>query len=258
MKYAIGYIRVSSEKQVKEGQGLEIQKKSIIKYCKENNIELINIFADEGISGAESLDKREGLAEAIEKIKYYSKTSKPINFLVAQKLDRVARDTMLLGYLEFELTRMKCSIISSEQKFEDTPNGRLMKDIIIAFASFEKKMINMRTISGRKNKINKRLHTSGNIPIGYISDGENIIVNEEEREIIKFIFHERIIGNSYRTISNNVKSKFDLTIPYNSIKYIIENTIYIGKYRQENTYISVPNIISQASFYRANKIGKNN
>ncbi|WP_366143846.1 recombinase family protein, partial [Fusobacterium sp.] len=41
MKYAIGYIRVSSERQVKEGQGLEIQRKSIIKYCKENNIELI-------------------------------------------------------------------------------------------------------------------------------------------------------------------------------------------------------------------------
>ena len=113
MKYAVGYIRVSSERQVKEGQGLEIQEKSIRKYCKENNIELINIFSDEGISGAESLDKREGLAQAIEQIKSLSKTNKPVDYLIAQKLDRVARNTMLLGYLEFELTRVKCSIISS-------------------------------------------------------------------------------------------------------------------------------------------------
>lgn len=256
MKYAIGYIRVSSERQVKEGQGLEIQRKSIIKYCKENNIELINIFSDEGISGAESLEKREGLKDAIEKIKSYSKTDTPIDFLLAQKLDRVARNTMLLGYLEFELRRINCSIISSEQKFEDTPNGGLMKDIIVAFASFEKKMINMRTISGRKNKISKKLHTSGNIPIGYMSDGKNIVVNEEERALIQFIFHERIKGQSYRNISNNVKIKFERKIPYNSIKYIIENTIYMGKFRQENTYINVPSIISNSSFYRANKIGK--
>ena len=196
MKYAVGYIRVSSERQVKEGQGLEIQEKSIRKYCKENNIELINIFSDEGISGAESLDKREGLAQAIEQIKSLSKTNKPVDYLIAQKLDRVARNTMLLGYLEFELTRVKCSIISSEQKFEDTPNGGLMKDIIVAFASFEKKMINMRTNSGKKNKLSKKLHTSGNIPIGYKSDGENIVINEDERPIIQFIFHERITGQS--------------------------------------------------------------
>ncbi|MCF2625935.1 recombinase family protein [Fusobacterium perfoetens] len=256
MKYAVGYIRVSSERQVKEGQGLEIQEKSIRKYCKENNIELINIFSDEGISGAESLDKREGLAQAIEQIKSLSKTNKPVDYLIAQKLDRVARNTMLLGYLEFELTRVKCSIISSEQKFEDTPNGGLMKDIIVAFASFEKKMINMRTNSGKKNKLSKKLHTSGNIPIGYKSDGENIVINEDERPIIQFIFHERITGQSYRSISNDLKKIFNIALSYSSIKYILENTIYMGKFRQENTYIDVPNIISTSSFYRARKIGK--
>ena len=257
MKYAIGYIRVSSERQVKEGQGLEIQEKSIIKYCKENNIELINIFADEGISGAENLEKREGLAEALEQIKFYSKTDRPIDFLVAQKLDRIARNTMLLGYLEFELTRVNCSILSSEQKFEDTPNGGLMKDIIVAFASFEKKMINMRTNSGKRNKLSKKLHTSGNVPVGYISDGENLTINENERSMIQFIFHERIMGQSYRTIANDVKYIFGVDFPHTSIKYIIENEIYMGKFRQENEHIDVPNIISRASFYRANKVGKN-
>lgn len=256
MKYAVGYIRVSSERQVKEGQGLEIQKKSIIKFCKENNIELLDIFADEGISGAENLEKRTGLAEALEEIKFFSKTNKPVSYLVAQKLDRVARNTMLLGYLEFELTRFNCSILASDQKFEDTPNGGLMKDIIVAFASFEKKMINMRTSSGKKNKFSKQLHTSGNVPIGYTSNGDTLEINEKEKPMIQFIFHQRIIGESYRSIANDVKLLYGYDFPHTTIKYIIENKVYIGKFRQEKKYIQVPPIVSIASFYRANKISK--
>ena len=61
MKNAVGYIRVSSEKQVKEGGGLEIQKKAIIEFCEKNQIRLLEIFSDEGISGAENLEKRDGL-----------------------------------------------------------------------------------------------------------------------------------------------------------------------------------------------------
>lgn len=48
MKKAIGYIRVSSEKQVKEGQGLEIQEKVIRNFCKNNDIQLLEIFSDVG------------------------------------------------------------------------------------------------------------------------------------------------------------------------------------------------------------------
>lgn len=57
MKRAIGYVRVSSERQVKEGNGLEIQKNAIIDFCSKNDIQLLDIFCDEGISGAEDIEK---------------------------------------------------------------------------------------------------------------------------------------------------------------------------------------------------------
>ena len=63
MKKAIGYVRVSSDKQVKEGGGLEVQKKAIIQFCEKQDIKLLDIFSDEGISGAEDIEKREGLAQ---------------------------------------------------------------------------------------------------------------------------------------------------------------------------------------------------
>ena len=49
---SVGYIRVSSPKQAKEGESLDTQKADIKKYCKKKGWDLIKIYADEGISGA--------------------------------------------------------------------------------------------------------------------------------------------------------------------------------------------------------------
>ncbi|MGL6114688.1 recombinase family protein [Cetobacterium sp. SF1] len=247
---AIGYIRVSSEKQVKEGQGLEVQKKSLLSYSLDNNIKLCKIFSDEGISGAEDLTKRKGLAEAINYIKENN-----INFLIIQKLDRLARDTMLLGYLEFELKKIKCQILATDQEFNKDPMGTLMKDIIVAFASFEKQMINLRTSSGKKNKVEKKLFTGGKVPFGYnLINSSFIEINKELQPIVKYIFSKRAKGLSLRKISNLIKDSFDFHLPFSSIGYIVKNPAYMGKYRQEkNIIIDIPPIISKSMFYKVNK-----
>jgi DNA invertase Pin-like site-specific DNA recombinase len=41
---AIGYIRVSTETQVREGQGLAVQKGEIKKYCKAHKLDLVKIY----------------------------------------------------------------------------------------------------------------------------------------------------------------------------------------------------------------------
>lgn len=48
----IGYIRVSTQGQARDGYSLKYQEEDIIAYCDENNLNLINVFRDEGISGA--------------------------------------------------------------------------------------------------------------------------------------------------------------------------------------------------------------
>ena len=46
----IGYCRVSTEEQVLEGFSLDTQEQEIKRYCQENDIELLDIFVDSGVS----------------------------------------------------------------------------------------------------------------------------------------------------------------------------------------------------------------
>ena len=45
----VGYIRVSSEEQVKEGVSLEMQADKIRAYCSLNDLELMGVIEDRGI-----------------------------------------------------------------------------------------------------------------------------------------------------------------------------------------------------------------
>ena len=50
-KRAVGYVRVSTTAQVQEGESLETQKTAIATYYNQHNLELVETFLDEGISG---------------------------------------------------------------------------------------------------------------------------------------------------------------------------------------------------------------
>lgn len=258
MKKAVGYVRVSSEKQVKEGGGLEIQKKAIISFCEKNSIELISIFADEGISGAEDIEKRDGLAKCFSSIR---KSKTEIQYVIVQKLDRFARDTILLGYLEFELKKCHCELLSVDQRFNNDPSGKLMKDIISAFAAFEKNMINIRTMSGKKNKIEKKLFTGGKIPLGYkLVDSDYVQIDEKTAPIIKCIFVLRSKKLSYRKIAKYIENVFFVPMHFTTVKYILQNKVYIGSLSQEKKYsIPVAPLIEKEDFYKLNLLkNKNN
>jgi DNA invertase Pin-like site-specific DNA recombinase len=52
------YLRVSTKTQIRKGQGIRVQKEKIKEYCMNNNMDLIRIYEDRGISG----DKLEMIA----------------------------------------------------------------------------------------------------------------------------------------------------------------------------------------------------
>src|SRR5689334_15257828 len=83
---AIGYIRVSTEEQAREGLSLDAQRAKIAAWCGAMGYELAGTFADEGISG-HCVRKRPGLQAAVEAVCACG------GVLVVYSLSRLARNT---------------------------------------------------------------------------------------------------------------------------------------------------------------------
>ncbi len=88
MKKAVGYIRVSTDEQAREGISLAMQEAKILLYAQTYELELVEIICDEGLS-AKSIKGRPGVQRALDMC-YAGKVAA----LVVYKLDRLARNTM--------------------------------------------------------------------------------------------------------------------------------------------------------------------
>src|SRR4051812_47679375 len=64
----IGYVRVSTAEQAATGFGLEVQRRAIRAFCKAKHLRLLATLADEGESGSNGLDRRQGLAQVLARV----------------------------------------------------------------------------------------------------------------------------------------------------------------------------------------------
>lgn len=81
---AIGYVRVSTQEQAKEGISVDNQEAKIRAYCDSQDWELVKVFRDEGSSGKNM--KREGLKELLSFVEVDS-----VDVVVVYKTDRLTR-----------------------------------------------------------------------------------------------------------------------------------------------------------------------
>lgn len=88
MVKAVGYARVSSEEQAAKDLSIPAQIKAIKRYADENDdLVLLDIFRDEGISAYASADKRPGFKAMINLAK-----DSDISVILVHKLDRFSRN----------------------------------------------------------------------------------------------------------------------------------------------------------------------
>lgn len=84
---AIGYVRVSTEDQSREGISLNHQEDKLRTYASLNDLDLLEIIRDEGVSGKD-LD-REGMNRLLEMVEDGS-----IDAVIVYKLDRLSRSVI--------------------------------------------------------------------------------------------------------------------------------------------------------------------
>ncbi len=167
MKCAIGYTRVSTQAQVENGNSLEMQRKKIETQCKLNDLKLVNIFTDEGISGA-SKDGRLGLKAALDKA-----AEGEIDYFIVWKLDRFGRKTEdVLNSVTF-LTDNGVEFVSIADHIDTGGHmGKFLLTVLSAVAEMEAAVISERTQGVRAALWQKKKRFIGQLPYGYCFDGE--------------------------------------------------------------------------------------
>lgn len=116
--------RVSGDRQVREGHGLDSQEQRCRKYAEEKGYLVENVFYDEGITGA--IFERKGLQELL---KYLDEHPFDNYVVIFDNLDRIAKDVLVHWRIRGELSRRGATVESPNFHFEDTPEGRLFENI---------------------------------------------------------------------------------------------------------------------------------
>lgn len=199
---AIGYIRVSTEEQAKEGVSLENQHDKITAYCALNDLELIEVVEDRGIS-AKNLH-REGIQKIITLIKKHS-----IDAVVVYKLDRLSRSVRdIIDLVElFEKNNIAFHAIVDHIDTK-TATGRFFLNIMASLSQMERELIGERTKDALQMKIVKG-ERAGQIPYGYTlsDDGRSLVINENEQKAIIYIKALHNQGYSNRAICKELEKE---------------------------------------------------
>jgi DNA invertase Pin-like site-specific DNA recombinase len=136
MRPAIGYIRVSTEKQGRSGLGLEAQQEALQRFAEAEGYSFLETFKDIE-SGKKGEDQRPALAAALEKAR---KSRVPI---IVAKLDRLSRDVHYIS----GLMKHRVPFIVTELGADTDP---FLLHIYAALAEKERRLISERTKAAMK------------------------------------------------------------------------------------------------------------
>ena len=201
-----------------------------------------------------------------------------IDCIMVYKVDRLSRSLMDFARVMETFEKHSVSFVSVTQQFNtSTSMGRLMLNVLLSFAQFEREIISERT----RDKIaatRRKGKWSGGMPmLGYDVDlgGGRLLVNDDEARTVRGIFelyleHQSLIETVKVLNARNWATKQWTTRkgnerggkPFvkNSLFKLLTNVIYLGKitYKDEVHEGEHPAIVDPDIFDRVQRLLKRN
>lgn len=175
---AIGYVRVSTDKQVREGVSVENQVEMIRDFCERDNLELVDIIRDEGISGGKNRSRR-GFVNLLEKIEIDE-----IDAVVLYSLERLSRDMLTILSLERFLDEYEVTLYTVEGKIDTSTIDGWMSFSMKAFmGEMERRQVRSRTKKAMEH-MKKNGRVVGDIPFGFKREGDLLVEIPGEQSTI--------------------------------------------------------------------------
>lgn len=236
------YVRWSTDDQ-ENGTTLEVQTESCQYFIKSQgwtfNPDLV--FVDDGYSGG-SIDR-----PALTRLRQLVE-QREIEAVVVYKLDRLSRRVVDCVNLVREEWSGRCSLFSTAERFDtESPVGKMIFNILISFAEFERDVIRERTQSGKKKRAQQGRNAGHKYIFGYRrgADGGYEIDSYDPvartftgpAAIARRIFQEYLAGQgtvqiAARLTDEGIPSPLGAPVWRSStVARILDNPTYAGTYR---------------------------
>ena len=199
---AIGYVRVSTDKQAERGVSLEAQTEKIRAMALVHDAELLDIIVDGGES-AKSLN-RPGMQRLLALV-----DSGAVKTVIVAKLDRLTRSVKDLCELLDRFERRGVALVSVAESLDTgSAAGRLVLNIMTAVSQWEREAIGERTRDAMSHKRSLRERV-GNIAFGYrlAADGVHVEPDDAEQGAIGTILKLRASGHTLRQIAADLNQE---------------------------------------------------
>src|SRR3954452_20543720 len=196
---AIGYVRVSTEKQADFGVSLEAQAEKVRAMAVVQGAELVDVIIDAGES-AKSLN-RPGMVRLLSLVDCGA-----VDIVIIAKLDRLTRSVKDLAELLERFTRRGVSLLSVAESLDTgTAAGRLVLNIVTAVSHWEREAIGERTRDAMRHKRSNGERV-GTVPFGYrtAADGLHLEADPAERGILSRIRELKAASRTTRQIADEL------------------------------------------------------
>lgn len=245
------YIRVSTDKQVKDGDSMRDQLATGQKYIDSHeNMILVDTYIDDGISGQKL--KRDDFQRLIDDVR-----AGRIDLIIFTRLDRWFRN--LRHYLNTQdiLDKHGVSWTAIEQPYFDTstPHGRAFVNNSMIWAELEAQNDSDRILGVFDDKVDNGEVLSGSTPLGYKIVNKHLVPDDDAPTAVAIFQYYRKTGNLSMTL-RYMESEFGLVRSAASLKNMLTNTKYIGEFRDNKEYC--PAIIDHDLFYDVQRLLKIN
>ena len=247
MKTAVIYARYSSDNQTE--QSIEGQVRVCTEYAKSHNILILDTYVDRAMTGTN--DQRPDFQRMLR-----DSAKREWDYVLVYKLDRFSRDKYATAIHKKTLSNNGVKVLSAMENIPDTPEGIILESLLEGMNQYYSAELAQKVKRGMNESRKKGLFTGGYLLYGYKVENKKIVVDEEQAEVVRYVFGQYALGVYVKDIIDVLTAKgiyhrgkpFIRTTIYN----MLANEKYVGIYRYkgevfENIY---PQIVSKDIFER--------
>jgi putative DNA-invertase from lambdoid prophage Rac len=205
----IGYVRVSTQEQAKEGLSLETQQRQIEGWAAVKSLEVSKVYVESAVSGSVPLYDRPEGKELIDSLR-------PGDVIITAKLDRMFRSASdALGTLE-AIKDKGVALHMIDLGGDVTGNGisKLVFTILAAVAENERSRIRERIFEVKQDRAKRGLFNGGLRTFGFDVEGEGkdrrLVPNAHEQRVLARGRALRAKGKTYRDVADAWAAEFGM------------------------------------------------